>query len=456
MRSLRIFLPAVLAVAVSVLPATAAGNVAYARPVSGITVDGDLADWPGDAIEYPIAITGAIYGGESDLLGQDLLGNPDLSATFRVGYDPDEDLVYVGIRVRDDQLVTGSGWTQTDACEVYLGGSGDVRQYYLVPGTGSYMGDGENPGLMGAKLSTTRTRGAWQRQGDVTTYEWAVEAFGQEGSRVDLQPGAVLPFDVAIADLDGSGDPSSWVTWGPYVVQKFASADRVGSLALLAPGAALTPLAGSVGLSGLTVQALDGDHVVGAAPVGPDGRFQMQLPPGNYRLAVAGDGTYEVGGTSVQARTGTGEVILHTALYRVQPPEPQVTTTGSSRSYYESETYQETERWKSVMTSIVWAVFLAGVFTFLIFRQVLQTRTKQAAIQAGQALPEPLPSDPRKPALVLIALGVGFAIAIATTLSYIPDPDAPAPLAVAIWGLVPALLGAALWAYRGLSETAGG
>jgi hypothetical protein len=54
-------------------------------------------------------------------------------------------------------------------------------------------------------------------------------------------------------------------------------------------------------------------------------------------------------------------------------------------------------------------------------------------------------------ALILIALGIAFAIAMGTTLGLIPDSDAPHPLAVAIWGLVPVLLGAALWIYHGMA-----
>lgn len=444
-RNLRL---AALAVALGGTPATAAGNTAYALPVSGIAVDGDLSDWPQDGVEIPVATTGAIYGGHPDLLGQDLTTSPDLSATFRVGYDAGQDLIYLAVRVRDDALVTGTSWTRTDASEIYLGGAGPVRQYYMVPGEGAYGAGYENPGLKGVEWSRTRAQAAWRRSGDVTTYEWAVEAFGRPGSPLDLKPGLSLPFDVAVADRDDDDD-LAWVTWGPYIAQKFGSPSRVGTLVLLAPGEPLASLTGSVSLTGHQVQARDGDRVVGAAPVRADGTFEMHVPPGPYRLTVDDDETLALAATPVMAQTGGAPAQLAAALVCAGPPSvSDDTATGGAAS--DPALHARLQR-ESTMETVAWIIFIVGVFTVLIHRQIVVNRTRQMAIQAGRPLAEPRASDPRKMALILIALGAGFAIAIGTTLALVPDHDAPPPLAVAIWGLVPALLGGALWAYRELA-----
>src|SRR5207248_4956032 len=52
-----------------------------------------------------------------------LTTSPDLSASFSVGYDPKEQVIYVAVIVRDDQLIAGntSSW-DTDAVEVYVDG----------------------------------------------------------------------------------------------------------------------------------------------------------------------------------------------------------------------------------------------------------------------------------------------------------------------------------------------
>ncbi|MBI2503429.1 MAG: hypothetical protein HYW07_09405 [Candidatus Latescibacteria bacterium] len=76
----------------------------------------------------------------------------------------------------------------------------------------------------------------------------------------------------------------------------------------------------------------------------------------------------------------------------------------------------------------------------------------RSALEKGQALPETPKGDVRKSAIVLIALGLGYSIAIYTTLSFVTDGDAPEPLAVSIWGIVPMLIGAALWLYWRMTE----
>ena len=91
---------------------------------------------------------------------------------------------------------------------------------------------------------------------------------------------------------------------------------------------------------------------------------------------------------------------------------------------------------------------ISGVFIYLIFKTYFRYKLHMRALEKGQALPESPRNrgDLRKPALVLIALGAGYSIAIFATLSVMPDKDTPA-LAAGIWGIIPILIGAALWAY---------
>lgn len=103
------------------------------------------------------------------------------------------------------------------------------------------------------------------------------------------------------------------------------------------------------------------------------------------------------------------------------------------------------------MGHLVPITFFAGLFAWLVYRRhcLTQQKVQLAAIERGLLnLPAPVQSDQRKTAWVLIALGVGFAIAIHVTLSLVPDTELETPLVVSIWGIVPILVGAALWGYH--------
>jgi len=69
------------------------GRVAYAYPLSNITVDGDFSDWPQNSVKY------MIIAHLSDTKPKD--GN-DFSGFFQVGYRLDNRSLYVAFTVTDD------------------------------------------------------------------------------------------------------------------------------------------------------------------------------------------------------------------------------------------------------------------------------------------------------------------------------------------------------------------
>ena len=226
--------------------------VVEAIPIQGIQIDGDLDDWPGGMEEYPILHHRQVYG-PTDIDDADLTVSADLNARFRVGYDPVEPLIYVAVQVRDDILTVGSLHSETDGCEIYVDGdhSGETSasvgadrrtspfpaiQYIAVPGVGTYGQevDKTNPamGPFGG-IKRTRTRMAFRREGGITTYEWAVEAFDHYPKKpTQLVPGKILGFDVAVADKDDPNGNAAWVCWGPYAPKKFRHAHFLGDLVL--------------------------------------------------------------------------------------------------------------------------------------------------------------------------------------------------------------------------------
>ena len=228
----------VLATAAGIAGAGLPEHVTVALPVSGIVLDGDLSDWPRGMLRLPIRNDFGAYGA-TDLDGVDLDDSVDLSPSFMVGYDHEAQLLYAGVEVRDDVLRNPpSGEPRdTDACEIYvsgLGGDGSGHQplqYVMVPGRHSYAGYAGNPALKGGRIGDTRTRGAWRRHGDVTTYEWQIEVFDRfPGQPAKLAGGKVIGFDVVVDD-DGPGI-AAWVPWGPPIGAKPFADERIGRLVL--------------------------------------------------------------------------------------------------------------------------------------------------------------------------------------------------------------------------------
>jgi len=208
-------------------------QTARAEVLRAIQIDGDLSDWPADMVRYPLRTKVITHG--TGLEHADLNESTDLSPQYRVGYDPDENLIYVAVEVRDDQLVVGTNYDNTDATEIYVNGNDEwPMQYAVVPGGGgSYNYGSPNPHLYQGDIHETRTRVAHGRRGDVTVYEWALEAFDEYPDRpMELTPGRKLLFDVVAVDRDPDEGGHAFVTWGPSNSAKYGGANRVGRLEL--------------------------------------------------------------------------------------------------------------------------------------------------------------------------------------------------------------------------------
>ena len=157
--------------------------VAFAPPLSGITIDGQLDDWPIAIARYPIDKLLTYNGvGTGGLAGTNLSTSADLSAAFSIGYDPGEQLLYLGVIVRDDKTIIGhTGPTDTDALEIYVDGllsnrqmqqgltaeefnklelaNVPVQQYIAIPGKGMIYGvkQASNPILIAGNLKSTKS-----------------------------------------------------------------------------------------------------------------------------------------------------------------------------------------------------------------------------------------------------------------------------------------------------------
>ena len=163
--------------------------------------------------------------GPTDLEGVDLGSSDDFSPSMMVGYDDDEDMLYVAVIARDDQLHRYGNEIYRDGIEIYVSGLSDgsspwrtgwprpTRIIRTVEGYAGSLGNGRN-------------------EGDRLVYEWRGKVLDRRRP-IELGEGDLIGFDVVAIDNDGNGNVA-WVPWGPPVPSKGGSNDRVGRL-LLAP-----------------------------------------------------------------------------------------------------------------------------------------------------------------------------------------------------------------------------
>jgi len=254
-----------------------------APAIGGITVDGDLNDWPPAIPRHPIQNMLNLPGGYGPGNRQHAFLSTDanLSACFSVAYDPEAQLLYLAIIVRDDELFVGrASPMDTDAIEVYVDGLHTDRRYETYDWTQSETIDAgslpvlqyvglpdrtgpvygvlraagkdrpveQNPVLAFGDITKTKTRMAYRREGDVTTYEWALQAFDHYPDKpTRLLPGVQIGFDVVVCDRDkpvqtreglgeAAGDRTCWMCWGPtWRSPKFTDPGNLGEIILGRP-----------------------------------------------------------------------------------------------------------------------------------------------------------------------------------------------------------------------------
>lgn len=246
-------------------------------PLRGISIDGDLRDWPKQIKRHLIAKSNG--QGEKNRALAAGEGDSAPPASFSAGYDPEKQQLYVAVIAPDGLPVLDhrDPW-HTDAVEVFVDGlradrliermpSGDWKsslqaetmpalQYAAIPDPGRIYGfeSEANPALLYGDIRKTTTTMAWTRRNGVIIYEWAIQVFDRYPDQpAKLQPGKRIGFDVAVLDQNfpaaspANQSPAyeklpSYTCWAPWKVFKGFDSGTLGEL-VLAP-------APSVGVDG--------------------------------------------------------------------------------------------------------------------------------------------------------------------------------------------------------------
>ncbi len=264
------------------------GAIAYARPASGIVIDGDLSDWPFDAMRFPIET--AVWNNDD---WRD-------AAFFRTAYDPSGAYLYLAVEVADESAVNLSegGPTEEDSLVVYL----DPQHSLRGSGPWAFLA-----GLDGAEnISSSQ---GWDPQTARATEESANMAVVQaDGWRVyewriqldqPVRAGMTLGLDLILVDVDAdaSDNPTGFVAWGEFG-NKASRAARLGDLVLLDADAALGTLSGGMAwaqgvdgpdLGGRRVRIINRDdpELWVTAASDDQGDYSVELPAGDYCVIPA-------------------------------------------------------------------------------------------------------------------------------------------------------------------------
>jgi peroxiredoxin len=94
------------------------GKTAYAIPISGITIDGKLDDWPKNMEIYSVEGVDPGYGNPIPPSGPD-----DFSTSFRIGYNLKANVLYIAVVVRDEDVVVHPDAPEIrnqDVCGIYI------------------------------------------------------------------------------------------------------------------------------------------------------------------------------------------------------------------------------------------------------------------------------------------------------------------------------------------------
>jgi signal transduction histidine kinase/ligand-binding sensor domain-containing protein/CheY-like chemotaxis protein len=250
------------------------GALAVAAPLSGITVDGCLDDWPADLPRYDVDL---VEVGVPPRAAQDFQG------WFRLGYDAATQRLFVGLETQDESVVAPAAvhtWNSEDSCELYLGvpHDGAVATQFVGQSAAAVASHGGSA----VQVQTTR-----QARGMV--FEWSLPL---PAAALPPPGGArALAFDAVLCDRDADGS-FSWMAWGRGIA-KSGHAEGRGDLLLVDSALRLgrvdcrvrRPQDDSGDLPGMMVRvgAADSSWWVRTA-TDRHGACQLALPAGDYRI----------------------------------------------------------------------------------------------------------------------------------------------------------------------------
>ena len=240
MPRLRLLLTA-LAVALAAPCLAHNGAAGVMLPVSGITVDGDLSDWPDHLPWYPILLP---------TTGEVARDSTDLSARFRMGHKVDENALYFAIEVEDESTVIDTSaagrFEAQDGCDLFINVKhAEVDSTSQWQGLHQYVLWGQTRRVF-KEGKPADVQSAYNRRGRTGhRYEWRVDLAELSEGTFELSTDSVIGLEVADFDLDEDGS-LTYQTWGALRFSPDSYPYR-GDAVILADRSQAASLHGTVG-----------------------------------------------------------------------------------------------------------------------------------------------------------------------------------------------------------------
>lgn len=264
------------------------GSIAYIYPISNITIDGNLNDWPAEI--HPNAMLHIHYG-------KGIEGPEDALAFWRGGYDAQSGHLYIAVTMVDNDYVKtpdNSHFSSHDFQVLYLDpahspeGAGviayeiDEHHRKIVKQEGLHF----YPQVKNASFEQVQL--AIAKKNNLITYEWKIQVSGT------LSAGRVIGFDYAVFDKD-TDEEHVMVTWGPTQGNKFRNSNLIGDLVLSEANDASGRVQGTLKRKGEAGDKLPGTikfsnterpEVFFDVSVDSLGQYDLKLPAGSYAISI--------------------------------------------------------------------------------------------------------------------------------------------------------------------------
>ena len=267
------------------------GKIGRAYPLANITVDGDLKDWPKNAIKYPINTT------TSDMKPA---GQNDFSGFFQVGYSLNNRSLYLAIVITDDSFIEDTSanvaWNTQDGLELNI----DARHLPFASGVASFMYTKKLRNVNKAAFDAFAKNISWDNmevalvhRGNTRFYEWRIKM------NDELQVGKSIGIDFQCFDKDADGS-FSFTSWGPGA-SKYRDPNSLADILILPATEKIATIAGKMTWkSDVKIDELKVIHITSvkspsfwvAAVPDSNGDFSAEVPAGQYKLVFAGDYYY--------------------------------------------------------------------------------------------------------------------------------------------------------------------
>ena len=261
------------------------GAVAFAFPMEHISIDGDLSDWPSGLTKYPIQTISK--------RGIKPNSNLDFSANFRVGFNLENNSIYIAVEVQDESFVIdrsiNPSWSQQDKHLLYIDPKHSKRGSCPISYSATQIKREIGGSAFGWDPQTKHAN--WDnielqivRKDNKTIYEYRIQLEA-------ISTNSVIGLDHVIYDKDitDNEDDYSYIMWGD-IPGKSGAPKRTGDLVLLESETLLRAVNGTVSfidqskLNGKQIrisQSTNSNFWI-TAKIDSLGRYSSQLPEGDY------------------------------------------------------------------------------------------------------------------------------------------------------------------------------